>query len=104
MCNAAAKINTNFSVLWQGTYNSKKEQPTKAFVVGLVNDGYSKPSAGQMNAYNNGTPSNMKYFVNFCISQSDESGAVRTIPIQRNYASAIGLYDSVTTTSALTIY
>ena len=69
---AADKINNNFAELWQGTYNSIQDQPGRAFVVGSVDDGYSKPIAGQMNAYNNGTPSNMTDFVNFRISQFDK--------------------------------
>ena len=73
-------------------------------MVGPVTDGYSKPSAGQMNAYNNGTPSNMTDFVNFRISQFDQSGAARVIPVQRDWDSGTGLYDSVTTATTLTMY
>jgi len=101
---AADKINNNFTELWQGTYNSIQDQPGRAFVVGSVDDGYSKPIAGQMNAYNNGTPSNMIDFVNFRISQFDNDGSVRTIPVQRNWDGASGLYDSVTTATTLTMY
>jgi len=101
---AATKINTNFTNLWQGTYNSIEEQPARAFVVGTMNDGYSKPVSGQLNIRENGTPPNMKDFVNFRISQTDANGAVRTIPVQRNYASGTGLYDSVTTATTLTMY
>ena len=100
---AADKINNNFTELWQGTYNSIRDEPARAFVVGSLNDGYSKPIAGQMNAYNNGTPSNMTDFVNFRISQFDNNGSVRTIPVQRDWNGA-GQYDSVLTATTLTMY
>ena len=101
---AADKINNNFSSLWQGTFNSTEEQPGRGFVVGSMTDGYSKPATGQLNIRENGTPPNMKDFVNFRISQFDETGAVRTIPVQRDYNAATGIYDSVTTATTLTMY
>lgn len=101
---AADKINNNFSSLWQGTFNSKEGQPGRRFIVGSLNDGYTKPSVGQMNAYNNGNPSNMTDFVNFRISQFDETGEVRTMTVQKNYNTNTGMYDSVTTATTLTMY
>ena len=101
---AATKINTNFTNLWQSTYNGAQEQPARAFMVGTMNDGYSKPASGKVNIRENGTPSNMKDFVNIRISQTDENGAVRIIPVQRNYNPTTGIYDSVTTATTLTMY
>ena len=101
---AADKINNNFQSLWQSTYNGADDQPAREFVFGAGTDGYSKPAAGEVNAYNNGTPSNMTNFVNFRISQFDQSGAARVIPVQRDWDNGTGLYDSVTTTTTLTMY
>jgi len=101
---AADKINNNFTELWQGTYNRIQDEPGRAFVVGSVDDGYSKPIAGQFNIYENGTPSNMTNFVNFRISQFDNNGSVMTIPVQRDFNLATGIYDSVTTATTLTMY
>ena len=101
---AADKINNNFSSLWQGTFNSTEEQPGRGFVVGSMTDGYSKPATGQLNIRENGTPPNMKDFVNFRISQFDDTGAVRTMTVQKNFNSGSGIYDSVTTATTLTMY
>ena len=76
----------------------------KPFVVGSVDDGYTKPSVGQMNAYNNGNPSNMTDFVNFRISQFDNNGSIRTMPVQKDFDINSGLYDSVLTSTTLTMY
>ena len=101
---AADKINNNFAALWQTSYNSKDDEPARGFVVGTVTDGYSKPAAGQMNAYNNGNPSNMKDFVNFRISQFDQTGTARTMSVQRDFNNGTGNYDSATTATTLTMY
>ena len=101
---AADKINNNFAELWQGTYNSIQDQPGRAFVVGDLVDANSKPIAGQVNPYNNFSPSNMKDFSNFRISQFDNDGSVRTMPVQQNYNNQTGEYDSVRTATTLTMY
>jgi len=100
---AADKINNNFASLWQSAYNSSDDWPGKSFVVGTVTDAYSKPSSGVVNAYST-SPTNMKNFVNFRISQSDQLGSVKTISVQKDWNGTSGIYDSVTTATTLTMY
>jgi len=100
---AADKINNNFSRLWQDAYNSTDDWPGKSFVIGDVSTTNNTiPSAGKINTYN--PNSNMFDFTNFRISQSDQLGTVMTTGVQRDYNEGNGLWDSVETSTVLTMY
>ena len=102
---AADKINNNFAELWQKSYNSTDDWPGKSFVIGTTTDlTNTLPSSGEINTYNNGSPSNMKDFTNFRISQSDQLGEKMTTGVQRFYNTASGEWDSVFTPTILTMY
>ena len=102
---AADKINNNFAELWQKSYNSTDDWPGKSFVIGTTTDlTNTLPSPGEINTYNNGSPSNMKDFTNFRISQTDQLGEKMTTGVQRNYNGASGEWDSVFTPTILTMY
>ena len=83
---AATKINSNFTNLWEAAYNGSEDWPGKKFIVGTVDAASSRPALGYVNtAY-----ADLSALINLRVSWQDQVGSGKYTTPQLTWDANVG--------------